>query len=109
MFDSFGYNQELIFAHKFNPIPKVHLKLSFHYEKQFIFMYVQMPDKLAFYFHQFHLLPIEFADNFWRPMLGKQSKFGGKVDFFHLVGKRMMKLEFPLKKKAIQYANPSRL
>jgi hypothetical protein len=42
-------------------------------------------------------------------MLGKQSKFGGKVDFFHLVGKRMMKLEFPLKKKAIQYANPSRL
>jgi hypothetical protein len=52
-------------------------------QKEFVFAFVLMPREDALELHYFHLLAVQFTDNFRPPMFRKRGEFFLEVHLFH--------------------------
>lgn len=75
-----GNNDEFSFPNCHLPVPELHQKRSLDHEKELVFVFVVMPDKLALELHQFHKRIVQLSDDLRRPVVGEEGKFMGKID-----------------------------
>src|SRR6476661_10089245 len=85
MFNTPGDDDKLTLIDSYGFAFKFHIKASFYYIKQFIFMIMVMPDKWAFELYQLYHLSVQLAHNFGTPLFFEQRKFFSKIYFFHFV------------------------
>ena len=88
-------NQKLAFVQRNAAISKFHAEPAAHHQKQFVFLGVAVPNKLALKLHQFQVLAIQFSYNARIPVIGKQCQFLADVDLFHVM--RLTTLLHPLR------------
>lgn len=88
MLDAFGNNDKLAFvkpniAIPFGRSPQFDEQLAFHHEKQLVFIFVMMPDKLAFELDELDVGVVQLADDFGASIIREDAELLGDVDFFH--------------------------
>lgn len=65
VFYSFGNYQKFVLFHYNCFVPILHFETSFYDKKEFVFVVVLMPNKLAFEFNELYMLSIQFSYYFW--------------------------------------------
>jgi hypothetical protein len=61
----------------------LHGEFALKHKKEFVFIQVVVPDKLTLKLDQLQMLPIQFCNDFWGPVLGKLTQFFRKINFGH--------------------------
>ena len=70
-------------THDLCAVAKVHGHLTFEDEKQFVFLFVGVPNELPKDFGNLDVLPIQRGHHPRVPVVFKEVKFGGKIDRDH--------------------------
>lgn len=73
--NSLGDHDDFSRAHQYSAVAEFHGQLSFDDLKKFVLLIVAVPNKFTLDFGQLHILAIELGNDFWGPLLLKQSKF----------------------------------
>src|SRR5579862_45989 len=60
-----------------------HAETAFHYEEEFVFVFVVVEDEFAFEFIELDVLAVEFGGDVGLPVFGNLVEFFGDVDFVH--------------------------
>lgn len=81
--DAFRDDKKFAFIEPNVAITQAEAEFSFDDQKQFIFVFVPMPDELAFQLGELDVLPVQFAGDFGFPIFGDAIKFFAEVDFLH--------------------------
>ena len=64
-------------------ISKLHPKTALDHQEQLVISIVVMPHERSLEFDQFHLLAVQFANDFRLPMLLDERQFLYEVHLFH--------------------------
>ena len=83
MLDSSRNDDELALFQQYGLIAKLDAKTSFHHQKQFIFVFMMVPNELTFELGQFDQLTIEFARDVGFPVLGNVGELVSEIDLLH--------------------------
>lgn len=75
VFDAFRNDDKLPFADELFIVAKFHPEGAFNDKEQLVFVVVVMPDKFAFEFDELDVRVIQLRNDFWIPVLLKQSEF----------------------------------
>ena len=71
MFNALGNHTQFPFTQVYYPIPELNTHRAFNYDKNFVCIFVVVPDKLALNFCKLELVVIQFRDYSRRPMFGE--------------------------------------
>src|SRR5947208_3042043 len=82
--DAVGHDDELARPQVPVPVAQLHPQPALDDKKQLVFPLVVVPDELSPELHAFHVRIIQFAHDFWRPVLSDASKLLLQVYDFHL-------------------------
>ena len=83
MFHSSWDQNHASLLHDLCPVAKVHGHLTFEDEKQFVFLFVGVPNELPKNFGNLDVLPIQRGHHPRVPVVFKEVKFGGEIDRDH--------------------------
>src|SRR5438874_5778213 len=81
--DAVRNDEELAFAHHCLSVAKFHSQRAFDYQKQFIFVFMVVPDEIALEFDGFETTVVHFAENARIPVIGELREFLLEIDRVH--------------------------
>ncbi len=108
MFDTAWYNENFTFFHLHNFVPKRHDERAFKNHKQFILVFVAMPDKLIFEFAEFYVLAVQLADDMRCPLCLKLGEFLHDIDGLNFLHFLVLIVKFTAK-ITLLYLEPAKI
>ncbi len=79
MFNTPGHDEEFSGVQFHLPVSEFNAESTGHYEKEFIFVLVVVPDELTLEFGELHLLPVQLSDDMRVPVVGNLGELFGQA------------------------------
>jgi hypothetical protein len=81
VFHAAGDNQEFPFVDPDLAVAEAHQQLALYHQKQFVFLFVMVPDEFTQQFHDLYLNAVQVAHNPGLAVVGEPGEGGLQVEF----------------------------